>query len=57
MSTGALCICKHRKSAHCNINGFPDLCIDCYEIFGNAHPFHLDNLSYIEELAKAKGLV
>lgn len=60
------CICGHDKISH-NINGDeidpdPDLFNYCglcrfYGILRASHRFKLDNLSYIEQLAKERKLV
>lgn len=50
------CVCKHPQWCH-----LPKSCAVCTELWEEAcaafHTFKLDNLKYIEDLAKERGLV
>jgi hypothetical protein len=55
------CICGHLKDKHKNPHSLNDTslirhCVECWPL-GFRHKFQLDNLSYIEDLAKERGLV
>lgn len=58
------CKCGHIEKVHLKYGGIigqPDImCTDCFYkpgLNGHWHYFNPDNLSYIEKLAKQKGLV
>jgi hypothetical protein len=54
-----ICVCGHMKSTH-NINigwkGYCFICFDPSNIDLRKHEFKLDNLKYIERVAKEKGI-
>jgi hypothetical protein len=53
-----ICICRHEKKEHYigHISGL-NRCFMCRELYVDEHEFKLDNLLYIETLAKQKGLI
>lgn len=57
------CICGHVKEGHSGIYALDiTSCLSCYLAQDESkmsfyHDFQLDNLKYIEDLAKEKGLV
>lgn len=59
------CICGHTKEQHqpniTDTHVSTDFCIFCYPVTNNAqacwHDFKLDNLQYIEDMAKEKNLI
>lgn len=55
----ATCVCGHLLLDHSNYEESP-LCVSCANELGQMdmwHDFKLDNLKFIEELAKQKGLI
>ena len=54
------CVCGHMRSTH-NINarwtGYCFICLDPSDMNVRKHDFRLDNLSYIEKLAKERKLI
>jgi hypothetical protein len=56
------CICGHGKFEHFVDKGFlpPAYCEDCLfdlNVENSSHPFKLDNLKLVEDLAKERNLI
>jgi hypothetical protein len=61
------CVCRHLKKEHefrwykvlKGTNGEDSYCQECFNTryFKPVHKFKLDNLAYVEQVARAKGLV
>lgn len=52
------CVCSHSKNYHAS-DVATDFCGGCYNSGGKKfyHDFQLDNLKYIEDLAKERNLI
>ena len=58
--TEEICICGHEDSDHYLFAQTDEYCTICYRMYGEEkcwHVFKLDNLTYIEKLAKERNLV